>query len=127
MTDLNLKERKVALYIRSASGQQSDKKNDQQEQQLQAYVRRSGGNGSISYKDIGSGSNADRPALKRLLDDAREGKVDRVLVIDSSRLARSVIKQFLIGLELEKAGAELIAIQQRVHCPHCGQLRNVQK
>ena len=63
------------------------------------------------YADArGSGLDADRPALRRLLADVRRGRIRRVVVRDLARLARSAtLLQTIIG-ELRAAGVELVTI-----------------
>jgi len=110
MSELNLKERKVALFIRSDKGLRSKEKNDRQERVLRAYANDNGGNEVMSYTDIGSGTDENRPALKRLLEDAGEKKIDTVLATDYGRLARSVFSQFAIEFKLSESGVTLIAV-----------------
>lgn len=46
----------------------------------------------VEYADDGySGTNFDRPAFKRMIEDAKKGKVDVILVKDLSRLGRDYI------------------------------------
>lgn len=46
----------------------------------------------IEYLDDGvSGKTTDRPAFKRMMQDARAGKIDRVLTFELSRLSRNLL------------------------------------
>ena len=61
----------------------------------QAYIRSQAHAGwtllRAKYDDGGfSGGNTDRPALQRLLDDVRAGKVDVIVVYKVDRLTRSL-------------------------------------
>ena len=48
-------------------------------------------NTTPQYDDGGfSGGNTDRPALQRLLDDVRAGKIDLIVVYKVDRLTRSL-------------------------------------
>ncbi|MCD4739490.1 MAG: recombinase family protein [Anaerolineae bacterium] len=48
-----------------------------------------------------SGADRDLPQLKRLLEMARAGEVDVVIVREMDRLARSLVKQLLIEEQLQ--------------------------
>jgi len=56
-----------------------------------------------AYEDGGiSGGTIDRPALQRLMDDIRHGKIDAVVVVKIDRLSRSLL-QFLQLMEFFEA------------------------
>ena len=60
---------------------------------LRNYVAESGGVIVDEYIDDGwSGTNFDRPAVKRLLEDAQSGKIDTIVVKDLSRFGRNYIQ-----------------------------------
>ena len=60
---------------------------------LQKYVEEHGGNIVDEYVDDGfSGTNFDRPGVKRLLSDAQIGKIDTIIVKDLSRFGRNYIQ-----------------------------------
>jgi site-specific DNA recombinase len=68
---------------------------DAQYDASQAYIRSQAHAGwtllRAKYEDGGfSGGNTDRPALQRLLDDVRAGKVDVIVVYKVDRLTRSL-------------------------------------
>ncbi|MCL6507172.1 MAG: recombinase family protein [Bryobacteraceae bacterium] len=58
-----------------------------------------------------SGLDADRPALRRLLADVRQGGLRRVVVRDLARLARSAALLVMILRELRAAGVELLTVE----------------
>ncbi len=62
-----------------------------------------------------SGLNADRPALRRLLADARRGGLRRVVVGDVARLARSAALLETILRELRAASVELLTVEGAEH------------
>src|SRR5271154_7027602 len=98
MTAGKAKSVRCAIYTRVSSDQgleQDFNSLDAQYDASQAYIRsqvhaawtvvRS------KYDDGGfSGGNTDRPALQRLLDDVRTGKVDNIVVYKVDRLTRSL-------------------------------------
>ena len=54
------------------------------------YVKEKGWEIKDVYVDDGySGTNFDRPGVKRLLDDAKEGEINTIVVKDLSRFRRS--------------------------------------
>ena len=60
---------------------------------LQKYVEEHGGIIVDEYVDDGfSGTNFDRPGVKRLLSDAQIGKIDTIIVKDLSRFGRNYIQ-----------------------------------
>ena len=97
-----MKSKRVAIYARvsTSNGSQSP------EMQLNALHEYCEARGSIIFKeyvDSGiSGSKDSRPALNRLMDDARKRKFDTVLVYRFDRFARSS-KHLIIALEKFKS------------------------
>lgn len=60
---------------------------------LQKYVAQQGGTVIDEYIDDGwSGTNFDRPAVRRMLEDAQTGKIDTIVVKDLSRFGRNYIQ-----------------------------------
>jgi site-specific DNA recombinase len=59
-----------------------------------------------------SGAELDRPALNRLRQAAREGRVDVVLAYDPDRLSRKLYHQMILAEEFEKQGIKLEFITQ---------------
>lgn len=60
---------------------------------LRNYVTENGGIIVDEYIDDGwSGTNFDRPAVKRMLEDAQSGKIDTIVVKDLSRFGRNYIQ-----------------------------------
>jgi len=61
-----------------------------------------------------SGAELDRPALNRLRQAAKEGRVDVVLVYDPDRLSRKLYHQMILAEEFEKQGIKLEFITQNM-------------
>src|SRR6187402_3237507 len=98
---MNAKHRKsvrCAIYARVSTDQgleQDFNSLDAQYDASQAYIRSQAHAGwapvRSKYDDGGfSGGNTDRPALQRLLDDVRAGKIDIIVVYKVHRLTRSL-------------------------------------
>ena len=65
------------------------------------------------YDDGGlSGGSLERPALQRLLDDVRSGRVDRIVVYKIDRLTRSLSDFARIVDVLDAAGASFVSVTQ---------------
>src|SRR5665648_718885 len=89
---------RCAIYTRVSTDQgleQDFNSLDAQYEASQAYIRSQAHAGwtplRMKYDDGGfSGGNTDRPALQRLLEDVRAGKVDVIVVYKVDRLTRSL-------------------------------------
>jgi site-specific DNA recombinase len=89
---------RCAIYARVSTEQgleQDFNSLDAQYDASQAYIRSQAHAGwtllRAKYEDGGfSGGNTDRPALQRLLDDVRAGRVDVIVVYKVDRLTRSL-------------------------------------
>ena len=80
------------------------------------YVRDKGWEIKDVYIDDGySGTNFDRPGVKRLLDDAKAGEINTIVVKDLSRFGRNYI---LVGQYIDYVfpsfGIRFIAIEDRI-------------
>ena len=70
------------------------------------------------YDDGGfSGGTMDRPALQRLLDDIRDGKVDVVVVYKIDRLTRSLFDFAKIVEAFDARGVSFVSITQQFNTP----------
>ena len=80
-------EPKTALYCRTA--QQCDYGIDSQKERLTRFANENGYSNTAWYIDNGeSGTTLDRPAMKRLIEDIREGVIHTVVVTGCDRIAR---------------------------------------
>ena len=86
----------VGIYCRLSNDDERDGESASIENQkllLQRYVRQKGWNEIDTYIDDGySGTNFDRPGVQRLIEDAKVGKINVVLVKDLSRFGRSYVE-----------------------------------
>ena len=98
MNSRGSKQVRCAIYTRVSTDQgleQDFNSLDAQYDASQAYIRSQAHAGwtliRSKYDDGGfSGGNTDRPALQRLLDDVRAGKIDVIVVYKVDRLTRSL-------------------------------------
>ncbi|MDE7300900.1 MAG: recombinase family protein, partial [Clostridia bacterium] len=87
---------KVGVYMRLSRDDEKAGESMSIENQriiLQKFVEERGGTVIDEYVDDGfSGTNFDRPAVKRMLQDAQSGKIDTIVVKDLSRFGRNYIQ-----------------------------------
>ena len=74
---------------------------------------------STRYDDGGySGGNVDRPAMKRLLEDIAEGKIDCVVVYKVDRLSRSLLDFSKIMETFDNHGVSFVSVTQQFDTTH---------
>ena len=87
---------KTALYLRLSRDDEKAGESLSIENQraiLRKFVAESGGTVVGEYVDDGwSGTNFERPAVRRMLEDAKGGKLDTIVVKDLSRFGRNYIQ-----------------------------------
>ena len=104
----------AAIYARVSTkiGSQNP---DMQLRELHEYCKQRGWDVAGEYVDAGvSGSRDRRPALDRLLDDARRRNFGAVVVVKLDRLARSVLHLTAMGAEFEALGVDLVVVDQAI-------------
>ena len=102
---------RAAIYARVSTSDQSP---ESQLRDLRQYAT-ARGLGVSEYVDTGfSGAKQSRPALDRLMNDARKRRIDCVLVWRFDRFARST-KHLLLALEEFRAlGVQFISYQENI-------------
>src|SRR6202795_1543379 len=103
---------KVALYSRCSTAEQNVA---MQVEELRAYCKRREWEIAEEFTDSGvSGSKESRPALNRLLADAKRRKFDAVLVYRYDRFARS-LRQLVNALtEFDALGIHFVSLHEGV-------------
>lgn len=103
---------RTAIYARVSTSDQSP---EMQINLLREYASSRGFTICDEYIDHGfSGKDCDRPALKKLIDDARKKKFDAVLVYRFDRFARST-KHLVSALEeFKNLGIDFISYSENV-------------
>jgi DNA invertase Pin-like site-specific DNA recombinase len=103
---------RVALYARVST---SDQRPEVQTGPLAQYAAARGLEVAETYVDHGvSGAKARRPALDRMLADARRRRFDAVACVKLDRLSRSVHHLTSLGQELAALGIDLIVLDQAI-------------
>ncbi|MCX6632907.1 MAG: recombinase family protein [Candidatus Solibacter sp.] len=112
---------RYAIYTRKSTdeGLDSDFNTlDAQRESAEAFIVSQRHEGWIAlpqkYDDGGfTGANLERPAMKRLLDDVRDGLVNCVLVYKVDRLTRSLLDFARIMEVFDKHGASFVSVTQQ--------------
>ena len=112
---------RCAVYTRKSSEEgleQEFNSLDAQHEACQAYVASQASLGwrlvPDRYDDGGiSGGTMERPALKRLLQDISEGRIDVVVVYKIDRLTRSLTDFARIVEIFDRAGASFVSVTQQ--------------
>jgi len=110
-----------AIYTRKSSEEgleQSFNSLDAQREACLAYIQSQRHEGwhalSAQYDDGGfSGGNMERPALKRLMDDIRDGKVNTVVVYKVDRLTRSLADFAKIVEQFDALEVSFVSVTQQ--------------
>src|SRR2546427_4094587 len=93
---------------------------DAQYDASQAYIRSQAHAGwcllRAKYDDGGfSGGNTDRPALQRLLEDVRAGRVDVIVVYKVDRLSRSLADFAKLVALFDRHNESFVSVTQQVN------------
>jgi len=115
-----MKKIRCAIYTRKSSEEgleQEFNSLDAQREACAAYIASQKHEGWVAlteaYDDGGlSGGTLERPALQRLLDNMRAGRVDQIVVYKIDRLTRSLADFAKIVDILDAAGASFVSVTQ---------------
>lgn len=114
---------RCAIYVRQSVEDRTDNgftSLDAQREAGEAFVRTMQGEGWVAlperYDDGGfTGGNTERPALKRLIQDIQDGKIDTLIVYKIDRLSRSLL-DFLKLIEFfEQYNVAFVAVTQQIN------------
>jgi len=82
--------------------------------ELRAVAARLGLRVAVLVEEIGSGARNDRPGLRRIIEAARRGEADAVLVWKLDRFGRSALDVLANIRELENCGVRFIVTTQGI-------------
>ena len=119
----NMQKKRCAVYTRKSVEEGLDMEfNSLDAQRLAAenYVASQSANGWIClperYDDGGfSGGNLERPALKKLLDDAANGLVDIIVIYKLDRLSRSICDFAELSKKFDEWGVSFVSVTQEIN------------
>jgi DNA invertase Pin-like site-specific DNA recombinase len=102
---------RVAIYVRVSTKTQST---EMQLEEIERYISARGWQKGPLYEDIGTGRSDQRPAYKRLMEDAARGHIQAVIVWKLDRFGRSV-KHLLTALQdLQTFGVAFISVRDHM-------------
>lgn len=106
--------KKIALYVRVSTGNQTTGL-EAQVRALRDYCARNNMIDYILYSDENqSGIKQSRPALDRMMKDARDGLIEKVIVYSFSRYARSVTHLLRALEEFRKMNVGFVSITENI-------------
>jgi len=106
-----VKPKRCALYIRISTG---DQNTDLQQNELREYSEFRKWDVVEIYSDTMSGAKDKRPALDRLMADARRGKFDVVVVWRFDRFARSTSHLLRALEEFQSLGIDFVSLKESI-------------
>ena len=121
MNEILKRRQRCAVYCRVSTDERLDQEFnsiDAQREAGHAYIASQRSEGWIpvadDYDDPGfSGGNTERPALKRLIADIEEGKIDIVVVYKIDRLTRSLADFSKMVEVFERQGVSFVSVTQQ--------------
>jgi DNA invertase Pin-like site-specific DNA recombinase len=102
---------RAALYHRVSS---LDPSPTATARELRQAALRLGMRVALAVEEQGSGASNDRPGLLRVMEAARAGKVDAVLVWKLDRFGRSALDLLALLGELDAAAIRFVAVSQQI-------------
>ncbi len=103
---------RVAVYNRVST---LDQNPTLAREELQTAAARLGGKVVLDIEETGSGARNDRPGLQRLMDAARRGKLDAVMVWKLDRFGRSALDVLANIRDLDAAGVRFTVTTQGIN------------
>lgn len=109
---MNLSKPRVAIYVRVST---TDQTCDLQKRELEDYIAARGWLQPKLYEDHGfTGTNGNRTALKQLLSDVRQRKLDVVCCWKMDRLFRS-LKDLIVTIQgFDELGVTFVSLKDQV-------------
>lgn len=104
---------RVAGYVRVSTEEQAKEYGPAaQRETIEAYCRQQGHDVVAFYEDAVSGALSERPGLMDLMEAAKQGMFDLVVVAKLDRLSRDTLYCLWIEKELRKVNVELVSVAE---------------
>jgi DNA invertase Pin-like site-specific DNA recombinase len=104
---------KTAIYMR-VSKSDGTQKTDSQEFEIKRFCLARGWKNLEIYADKASGVKTTRPALEKMMQNLRTGKIERVVVYKLDRCGRSLTHLCLLIDEMNRLGVPLVCTSQGI-------------
>ncbi|MBP3909390.1 MAG: recombinase family protein [Turicibacter sp.] len=119
---------RAVAYCRFSSNNQREESIDAQLRAITRYVENADGKYSFvdQYIDMAlTGTSTDRPSFQRMLEDAKKGLFDVVIVHKMDRFSRNVRDTLNIESELAQYGVKIISVIEQFSDTPEGQLQQI--
>ena len=117
---------KAATYSRFSSSNQREESIDAQQRAIYKYMAEKGYAPAGDYTDEAlTGTNTDRPGFQRMIEDAKQGKFDVVLVHKMDRFSRNVYDTLDVQNQLLRYGVRIESVIEQFTDTPEGQLQQI--
>lgn len=119
---------KAVAYCRFSSNNQREESIDAQLRAITRYIENADGKYSFTdqYIDMAlTGTNTDRPNFQRMIEDAKKGLFDVVIVHKMDRFSRNVRDTLNVESELAQYGVKVISVIEQFADTPEGQLQQI--
>lgn len=117
---------RAATYSRFSSNNQREESIDAQQRAIYRYIAEKGYMPAEDYVDEAlTGTNTDRPGFQNMLDDAKKGKFDVVIVHKMDRFSRNVYDTLDVQNQLMLCGVRIESVIEQFTDTPEGQLQQI--
>lgn len=117
---------KAATYSRFSSSNQREESIDAQQRAIYKYMAEKGYTPAGDYTDEAlTGTNTDRPGFQRMIEDAKKGLFDIVLVHKMDRFSRNVYDTLDVQNQLLRYGVRIESVIEQFTDTPEGQLQQI--
>lgn len=116
---MNEDNKSVAVYLRVSTENSKNghtQSTQMQKLEIETYLKAKGITEFEIYEDVGfSGTKKNRPALKKLMQDCKNGKISVVVCYKLDRLFRSLQNMIEVVAEFQKLEIEFVAVKDNIN------------
>ena len=129
-TERKVEPNRAAIYARvSDKSQATEDKTSISEQisEMEAHCSRRGLTIVARYQEVGRGWSKKRPEFQRMLEDARQGRFDKIVCWKSDRLSRGVYPAAVLMEVVEAYGIEIESVMDAIDMRYFGLMAAIGK